>query len=195
MKEKIMEATYQHIASHGYDKTSLSQIALAVSIQKSSLYHYFPSKEELFIATIIRHAKEIFYMESKLIDSIKTAEDFWEAFEYFGIDTLKSFDDDKIYQQFYFEINIQAKRIPKLSTFLDNSEQISTTQLTTFLDKGKSVDALPLSLDTTTEVQTIFALLIGLAEMLLYRMNANCNQVWTLYVKRLQQWSREPLNN
>lgn len=47
-KTKIIEAALQLAAKQGIEKTSMSQIADAVGIQKPSLYHYYRSKSDLF---------------------------------------------------------------------------------------------------------------------------------------------------
>ncbi|WP_078392984.1 TetR/AcrR family transcriptional regulator [Shouchella patagoniensis] len=48
-KNRILEAALVSFASHGYEGTTLAQIASEVGIQKPSLYNHFKSKNELFI--------------------------------------------------------------------------------------------------------------------------------------------------
>jgi TetR/AcrR family transcriptional regulator, cholesterol catabolism regulator len=49
-RDQILGAAAQLIAEHGYHKTSMDAIALAVGIHKASLYHHFESKEAIVIA-------------------------------------------------------------------------------------------------------------------------------------------------
>lgn len=47
--EKLTTASMLEFSLHGYNGSSLSKIANAVGIQKSSLYSHFKSKNELFM--------------------------------------------------------------------------------------------------------------------------------------------------
>ncbi|SEO41687.1 transcriptional regulator, TetR family [Amphibacillus marinus] len=59
--EKIKQAALQLFAAHGYDGTSLAQIATAVGIKKQSIYTHFQGKDQLFLALI----RETFEIERK----------------------------------------------------------------------------------------------------------------------------------
>ncbi len=47
MKESIFEATTSVLCEHGVDGTTMNRVAAAADHAKSSLYDYFPSKDEL----------------------------------------------------------------------------------------------------------------------------------------------------
>ena len=47
MKESIFEAATSVLCEHGVDGTTMNRVAAAANVAKSSLYDYFPSKEEL----------------------------------------------------------------------------------------------------------------------------------------------------
>ena len=47
MKESIFEAATSVLSEHGVDGTTMNRVAEAAELAKSSLYDYFPSKEEL----------------------------------------------------------------------------------------------------------------------------------------------------
>ena len=46
-KRKIFEKSVDLFANKGYDKTSIEEITSVVGIAKGTLYHHFPSKEEI----------------------------------------------------------------------------------------------------------------------------------------------------
>uniref|UniRef100_UPI00403F2D4D TetR/AcrR family transcriptional regulator n=1 Tax=Niallia sp. XMNu-256 TaxID=3082444 RepID=UPI00403F2D4D len=48
-KDQIIEAAKCSFALHGYEGTTLSQIAKEVGIQKPSIYNHFKSKNELYL--------------------------------------------------------------------------------------------------------------------------------------------------
>jgi AcrR family transcriptional regulator len=46
-RDRILEAALDLFSEHGYDKTSLREIADQVKVTKAALYYYFPSKQEI----------------------------------------------------------------------------------------------------------------------------------------------------
>jgi AcrR family transcriptional regulator len=51
-RQRILEVTEEFLGERGYDGTRLHLIAQRVGIQKASLFHYFPSKEDLYRAVL-----------------------------------------------------------------------------------------------------------------------------------------------
>ncbi|TDK58215.1 TetR/AcrR family transcriptional regulator [Bacillus salipaludis] len=49
-KNKIKEVAYRHLVEKGYERTTLSSIAKEVGIKTPSIYAFYKSKEDLFIA-------------------------------------------------------------------------------------------------------------------------------------------------
>lgn len=54
-RENVLRAAARLFTSQGYEKSTLREIADAVSLSKSGLYHYFPSKQDI-LAEIAQHA-------------------------------------------------------------------------------------------------------------------------------------------
>ena len=46
-------------AERGYDRTSLEEIAARLDMRGASLYHYYPSKEDLFLAAVQNATAEV----------------------------------------------------------------------------------------------------------------------------------------
>ncbi len=62
-RKAILEAAVATFARHGYHGTNLQRVAAAAGMGKSSLYHYFPTKEALFAALadeLLRHEAALF---------------------------------------------------------------------------------------------------------------------------------------
>ncbi len=52
-RQAILDAALKLFAENGYYGTSLRDIATAVGVRESALYHYFPGKEARFEALIV----------------------------------------------------------------------------------------------------------------------------------------------
>src|ERR1700743_49401 len=86
-KEKILEAAYQQFLHYGYSKTTMNEIAGALSMSKALLYYYFPDKSQLYIAVTRKLAGD--YLKT-LEDKVTKLTDLKEAFV-FQIDTHHNF--------------------------------------------------------------------------------------------------------
>jgi len=51
-KQQIIRAAVKRFARHGHSKTTLDEIAGDIRIGKSTIYHYFESKDELFFESL-----------------------------------------------------------------------------------------------------------------------------------------------
>ncbi len=58
-RAQILEAGTTLFAEHAYEEISMREIAQAVGISKALLYHYFPSKVDLFKAAVAAAAAEL----------------------------------------------------------------------------------------------------------------------------------------
>lgn len=58
-RNRIIEAALQEFGEHGYDGASTNQICQAAGISKGLLYHYFKSKENLFLAVCSKCVEDL----------------------------------------------------------------------------------------------------------------------------------------
>jgi len=58
-RAQLLERGAELFTSHSYEELSMSKIAAEVGISKSLLYHYFPSKQAFFEATLGAWAEEL----------------------------------------------------------------------------------------------------------------------------------------
>jgi AcrR family transcriptional regulator len=58
-RRQLLERGAELFTSHRYDELSMNRIAAEVGISKSLLYHYFPSKQAFFEATLSAWAEEL----------------------------------------------------------------------------------------------------------------------------------------
>src|ERR1700743_919670 len=78
-KEKILEAAYQQFLHYGYSKTTMNEIAGALSMSKALLYYYFPDKSQLYIAVTRKLAED--YLKT-IREKISQISDLKEAFAF-----------------------------------------------------------------------------------------------------------------
>lgn len=72
VREQIVEAARQIFSRFGFKKTTMDEIAQAVSKGKSSIYYYFQSKEDIYKAVI---EKEASLIRDELTKAIAQAND------------------------------------------------------------------------------------------------------------------------
>jgi AcrR family transcriptional regulator len=58
-RRRLLELGAELFTQHAYDELSMARIARAAGISKALLYHYFPSKEAYFVATLEEKAGEL----------------------------------------------------------------------------------------------------------------------------------------
>ena len=58
-RRQLLELGADLFAKHSYAELSMARIAREAGISKALLYHYFPSKQEYFVATLQQGAEEI----------------------------------------------------------------------------------------------------------------------------------------
>ena len=58
-RRRLLELGADLFTRHAYDEISMAQIAREAGISKALLYHYFPSKQDYFVATLSSGAEEL----------------------------------------------------------------------------------------------------------------------------------------
>lgn len=79
IKGRIIKSATKSFSKKGYANTSMSTIAYSAKISKGGMYHYFTSKEELFLAVIfqdgetnLQKGSELFKKREKLLEDLGT---------------------------------------------------------------------------------------------------------------------------
>jgi AcrR family transcriptional regulator len=54
LEERLLDSAYRVFGEHGFQATTLREIAAGAGISSGSVYNYFPDKESLFRATVSR---------------------------------------------------------------------------------------------------------------------------------------------
>lgn len=77
-RDALMRAAAELIAERGFDATSMRDIAAAVGMLPGSVYYYFPSKEDLFLAV---HAQAVEMITAQVAAATAPLTDPWDRLE------------------------------------------------------------------------------------------------------------------
>lgn len=77
-REKVLKTAAELIARHGFDGTSMRDIAAAVDMLPGSLYYHFPSKEDMLIDI---HQRVVKGMTERVETALEGATDPWDRLE------------------------------------------------------------------------------------------------------------------
>jgi AcrR family transcriptional regulator len=58
-RRQLLQAGAKLFGDHAYEEITMAQIARVAGVSKPLLYHYFPSKIDLFKAAVVEHADEL----------------------------------------------------------------------------------------------------------------------------------------
>lgn len=59
-RQKLIDATYEEVYSHGYQGSALADILANAGVHKGSMYHFFANKKEMALAAIEEKISERF---------------------------------------------------------------------------------------------------------------------------------------
>ncbi len=79
-KTSVVQAAAQVIQQFGFEKTTMSDIAKALHMSKSSLYHYFTRKEDIYLEVLRNECSELRDEFSKAIEAEPTPEGKFRAY-------------------------------------------------------------------------------------------------------------------
>ncbi|MBX7201629.1 MAG: TetR/AcrR family transcriptional regulator [Bacteroidia bacterium] len=74
-RQQIIDAARNCIAQFGYDRTTLDDIGLKMSLNKSSLYYYFKNKEEIYTEVVYQEADRVIEELQSEISNLENAEE------------------------------------------------------------------------------------------------------------------------
>jgi len=140
-QEDIIRAAAKRFARHGFNKTTLDEIARDVRIGKPTIYHYFKSKDELFYSSIT-------FQSSQFIEDIKAIFNNQDLpvgarlLEYFAF-------KESVHQRYSLLYNLM------LSLFKDDSLEKEKQALQNLLQKESEVVSLILSSIYTGRIESM----------------------------------------
>ena len=80
VKKEIIERAQELFQQFGLKKTTMDEIALACGKAKSTLYHYFNSKEEVFEEVVRMEVRNLRLIVKSKVDEVNTVKDKMNAY-------------------------------------------------------------------------------------------------------------------
>ena len=125
----ILKIAHDAFLSEGYAATSMSTIAARCGGSKATLYNYFPSKEELFLAVVRDRCDQIAILFDQELD---VAEDLELQLQRFGEHFLNLVLADDAVASYRMMIG-ECARFPKIGqTFYESGPTLGQTKLSIF---------------------------------------------------------------
>jgi len=90
MRDMIVHVASRIFTRFGYRKTTMEEIAMATRKGKSSIYYYFPSKEDIFRAVVENEALELKKDLQKAVSKVDDPIDQLKSFILFRMHKLKT---------------------------------------------------------------------------------------------------------
>jgi TetR/AcrR family transcriptional regulator len=124
----ILDAAQKRFAHYGLSKTTMIEIATDIGMSKASLYYYFPDKEAIFKAVILREQNEFMAQMQKMLIKPKTASQYLMEYtkkrhtyfkEFLNIAKLRSDSMNQV-KPIFHELfsDLQANEISLLKTII-----------------------------------------------------------------------------
>jgi AcrR family transcriptional regulator len=120
--EKILDEAASLIGENGYAGTSFQEIADKVEIHKSTLFHYFTSKEELLLKILERSIGEV----SANLDQI--------------VNDHALTPEEKLEKAIYNHLSLLVKYFDNVKVYLNEFRSLSKTNQTAYLKKRKEYE-------------------------------------------------------
>jgi len=142
-KNQIIKAAAKRFARHGLNKTTLDEVARDIRIGKATIYHYFTSKDDLYIETL-KWEIELFLDQVKSVFNVEPKAVKEKLLEYFSIKDGVQENYKLIYETLLNFYNDKAleKEIQQIKSMLIKEEE-SVKKILTSAYKEKIVSISP----------------------------------------------------
>jgi AcrR family transcriptional regulator len=150
-RRKIINSAGQIFSRFGFKKTSMDEIAKALSMGKSSVYYYFDSKEKIFEAVVLSEANTL---RNELTTAIKAVDSPIEKLKNYVFVRMKSFENLSNYYNAIFDKNLNHfEFIEKIREKYDR-EELAILRLIIYDGARKNVFNVKNSEYTAIAIQT-----------------------------------------
>ena len=184
-RSKIIDAMYRLVAEKGYDKTSISQICKDVGITKPSVYYYFDSKEDIFLAVLEGLYPLLKYIQEAGFDKIDDINAYREKLIGVGFSLIESFRDDRERRRVLAELSIQSERMASVWDHKARLDQANIEAWEDILKQGIEIGAFDKQLNVKLRAQTLFVITAGISQSIAYKDAVDAKAIWKDVIENL----------
>ncbi|MBV1693068.1 MAG: TetR/AcrR family transcriptional regulator [Hyphomicrobiales bacterium] len=131
-RRQILEGARQVFSAQGFDAASMNDITQAAGVSKGTIYVYFQSKEQLFVALI---AEERERMAAELFEAIEDEPDVAQALALFGRRLVRLLTRDHVLRAQRIVLGV-AERMPDLGReFFEAGPMRTRARLEAYFDR------------------------------------------------------------
>ena len=125
-RSRIIEAATKNFAKKGFSDTSLRDIGRDAKVSKGGLYHYFPTKEDVFIEVCVRSReltlkKTLEFLENKGVFTGREGDLFENLSQYYDQIVIKNNTLERV----WLEGMMEGAKNPKLKKLMLKNEKES----------------------------------------------------------------------
>ena len=161
-RERIVHEAQRAFTTRGYDNTTNREIAAGAGITAAAIYHYFPSKVDLFVAVFLD-------VQSKVFEAFETAvakhDTFTAQFEAIFDAMFDLSNDDPMLASFVVGVITEANHHPDLREALAKLPPRQEEFLTRMCVAAQQRGELPESLPVRTAVDAMSGVIGGFARL------------------------------
>ena len=151
VRKKIIISAGQIFSRYGFKKTSMDEIAKALSMGKSSVYYYYDSKEDIFEAVVLSEANTL---RSELTKAIKAVESPIDKLKSYVFVRMKSFEKLSNYYNAIFDKNLNHFEFIETIREKYDREELAILRLILYDGARKNVFNVKNSEYTAIAIQT-----------------------------------------
>jgi AcrR family transcriptional regulator len=178
LREKIIQAAIESFSQTGFDRTKMDDIARRLDLSKGTIYLYFSSKEDLFLAICEHYLKVMKEQQSAMFakkeDLVLDAEHFYENFQ-----KLEKGND-----RVMLEMVVESTRNPRLKKGMYEHRLKVYDQVVDHLNKQIENGFIKKGVDVSGLASAFVALYDGLAaNKMLGFSEASNKKAWVAMVR------------
>ena len=161
-RRRLLDAARESFTTRGYDNTTNREIAQAAGITTAAIYHYFPSKVELFVAVFVDVQHKVYdKFESVMADH----ETFLARFDAIFDAMFDLSKDDPTLASFVVGVVTEAEHHPDLRDALQSVASRQRNFLDTLCAQAQERHELPESLPLQTAIDAMNGVIGGFARL------------------------------
>ena len=161
-RERILREARLAFTTRGFDNTTNREISAGAGITAAAIYHYFPSKVELFVAVYDDVQMKVY---GAFEAAVAQRETFLEKFDAIFDTMLELGDEDSMLASFVVGVVTEAEHHPDLAEALKKVAPRNNTFLTSLCIEAQSRRELPESLRVQVAVDVMAGVIGGFARL------------------------------